>query len=216
MRGPEYEWDPERYRELMAEEVPDYARLQDEVVAAATEGLVATILDLGVGSGLTARRIAGALPDAELVGLDASEAMLAAAARTLDPDRTRLLRQRLEDRLPAGPFDLVVSMLAVHHLDAPGKADLLRRIHGVLTPGADSCSAIFSSPMIPPTASPRSTASSTPPTLSPTTDAGSRTPASPAPSAGSIETLPFSPLTYRGRIRASQRHLPGHPPRHRV
>jgi tRNA (cmo5U34)-methyltransferase len=134
MRGPEYEWDPERYRELMAEEVPDYARLQDEVVAAATEGLVATILDLGVGSGLTARRIAGALPDAELVGLDASEAILAAAARTLDPDRTRLLRQRLEDRLPAGPFDLVVSMLAVHHLDAPGKADLLRRIHGVLTP----------------------------------------------------------------------------------
>ena len=216
MRGPEYEWDPERYRELMAEEVPDYARLQDEVVAAATEGLVATILDLGVGSGLTARRIAGALPDAELVGLDASEAMLAAAARTLDPDRTRLLRQRLEDRLPAGPFDLVVSMLAVHHLDAPGKADLLRRIHGVLTPrGRFVLGDLFVPDDPADSITPIDGLIDTPDTLA-DHHAGSRTPASPAPSAGSIETLPFSPLTYRGRIRASQRHLPGHPPRHRV
>jgi tRNA (cmo5U34)-methyltransferase len=35
---------------------------------------------------------------------------------------------RLEDPLPAGPFDLVVSVLAVHHLDADGKRDLFRRI----------------------------------------------------------------------------------------
>jgi tRNA (cmo5U34)-methyltransferase len=34
----------------------------------------------------------------------------------------------LEDPLPQGPFDLVVSALAVHHLDAASKADLFRRI----------------------------------------------------------------------------------------
>ena len=42
---------------------------------------------------------------------------------------------RLEDSLPAGPFDLVVSALAVHHLDAAGKRDLFRRIAGRLAPG---------------------------------------------------------------------------------
>src|SRR5207248_9724424 len=36
--------------------------------------------------------------------------------------------QRLEDPLPQGPFDLVVSCLAVHHLDGEGKRDLFRRI----------------------------------------------------------------------------------------
>src|SRR5262249_6192548 len=42
---------------------------------------------------------------------------------------------RLEDPLPNGPFDLVVSALAVHHLDGPGKQDLFRRVADVLQPG---------------------------------------------------------------------------------
>jgi tRNA (cmo5U34)-methyltransferase len=42
---------------------------------------------------------------------------------------------RLEDPLPEGPFDLVVSCLAIHHLDAKGKRDLFRRIAAVLKPG---------------------------------------------------------------------------------
>jgi tRNA (cmo5U34)-methyltransferase len=42
---------------------------------------------------------------------------------------------RLEDELPPGPFDIVVSALAVHHLDGDGKAHLFRRICDVLRPG---------------------------------------------------------------------------------
>ena len=41
----------------------------------------------------------------------------------------------LTDPLPAGPFDLVVSALAIHHLEGPDKADLFARIAGVLRPG---------------------------------------------------------------------------------
>lgn len=129
------EWDPDRYLELMAEEVPDYERLQDEVVGAAAQGTTAAILDLGVGSGLTARRLADAHPAASIVGIDADASMLAAAADKLDCERTTLHLRRLEDPLPGGPFDLVVSMLAMHHLDAAGKADLLRRVNDVLAPG---------------------------------------------------------------------------------
>ena len=41
----------------------------------------------------------------------------------------------LLDPLPAGPFDLVVSALAVHHLDGPGKATLFARVAEALRPG---------------------------------------------------------------------------------
>ncbi|MGC2942043.1 MULTISPECIES: class I SAM-dependent methyltransferase [unclassified Brevibacterium] len=131
----EFEWDPETYRALMAEEIPDYPRLQTEVAAAAATGAPASILDLGVGSGLTAQRVLDALPEAQLLGIDASSEMLAAAKATLDPERTELRLGRLEEPLPQGPFDLVMSTLAVHHLDGPGKADLFARIAGVLDSG---------------------------------------------------------------------------------
>ena len=42
---------------------------------------------------------------------------------------------RLEDPLPDGPFDVIVSALAVHHLDGAGNAALFRRIAGILTAG---------------------------------------------------------------------------------
>jgi tRNA (cmo5U34)-methyltransferase len=42
---------------------------------------------------------------------------------------------RLQDPLPEGNFDLVVSALAVHHLDGAGKADLFARVADRLRPG---------------------------------------------------------------------------------
>ena len=115
----------------MAEEVPAYARLQDEV-AAATAGLeVARALELGTGTGETARRVLAVHPGAALVGVDASADMLAHA----DLPGADLRVARLEDPLPGGPFELVFSALAVHHLDGPGKAGLFARVAAVLAPG---------------------------------------------------------------------------------
>ena len=34
----------------------------------------------------------------------------------------------MEDPLPDGPWDLVIAVLSVHHLDADGKRDLFRRV----------------------------------------------------------------------------------------
>src|SRR5207302_130116 len=79
-----------------------------------------TMLELGTGTGETARRLLARHPGARLVGIDASEAMLAAAQTVLPGDRVRLLAGRLEEPLPGGAFDLVASALCVHHLDGRG------------------------------------------------------------------------------------------------
>ena len=52
--------------------------------------------------------------------------MLARARERL-PDAD-LRASRLEDPLPSGPFDLVVSVLAVHHLAGDAKRDLFTRV----------------------------------------------------------------------------------------
>src|SRR4029077_2082460 len=59
-------------------------------------------------------------------GSAAGEPMLARARERLPDADLRL--SRLEDPLPSGPFDLVVSVLAVHHLAGNAKRDLFTRI----------------------------------------------------------------------------------------
>jgi len=116
----------------MLAEVPAYQELQEQA-AAATDGEARAILELGVGTGETARRVLARHPDAELVAVDSSAEMLERAGQVLP--HADLRQARLEDPLPEGPFDLVVSALAVHHLDGPGKQDLFKRIAAQLAPG---------------------------------------------------------------------------------
>lgn len=126
-------WNPDTYLDEMAAEIPGYDELQ-EAAAAATDGLdVRAALELGVGTGETALRVLARHPDARWTGIDASEPMLARARERLPGADLRL--GRLEDDLPAGPFDLAVSTLAVHHLRAEAKRDLFRRVARVLRPG---------------------------------------------------------------------------------
>jgi tRNA (cmo5U34)-methyltransferase len=115
----------------MANEVPAYARLQDEAAAACRPA--ARMLELGTGTGETAKRVLARVGRGQLVGIDVSERMLDHARRALPGADLRVAR--LEDPLPRGPFGLVFSALAVHHLDGPGKADLFARVADVLDPG---------------------------------------------------------------------------------
>jgi tRNA (cmo5U34)-methyltransferase len=129
----ELDWDPDLYPQEIRAEIESYDRFQD-AVAAATRGIeVRSVLELGVGTGETSRRVRAVHPHATWTGIDASEAMLK-RARELLPDAD-LQRQRLEEPLPSGPFDLVVSALAIHHLDAAGKRDLFRRVAAILRKG---------------------------------------------------------------------------------
>jgi len=129
----QFHFDPGTYLDMVRSEVPDYEQLQDTVAAAAGEITANTILDLGTGTGETLRRVVARHPDAQPIGIDESEPMLAVARAIVPTADLRVAR--LQDPLPEGPFDLVVSALAVHHLDADEKATLFREVARRLAPG---------------------------------------------------------------------------------
>jgi len=129
----QHHFDPDAYLDMTVAKVPGYLDLQDEV-ARATVGVSGNeILELGVGTGETSARVLAVHPAARLVGIDESAAMIERARQRLPNADLRV--QRLEEPLPWGSFDLIVSALAVHHLDGAGKADLFQRIAGRLRHG---------------------------------------------------------------------------------
>jgi L-threonylcarbamoyladenylate synthase len=130
----QFQFDAESYDATIAAEIPGYHELQEQLELASGDG-ARRVLELGTGTGETARRLLTRHPDATLVGIDESEEMLAVATRRLPTGRVSLIVARLEDPLPDGPFDLVASALAVHHLAPAEKRRLFGRIRQVLSPG---------------------------------------------------------------------------------
>ena len=70
------------------------------------------VLELGMGTGETTRRLIEAYPDAWVIGLDASPDMVFRARESYDDVQLA----RIEDPLPDGPWDLVIGVLSIHHL----------------------------------------------------------------------------------------------------
>jgi tRNA (cmo5U34)-methyltransferase len=130
----QFHFDPDSYDALMASGVPAYGRLQRAIAdACGSSTRPMRLLELGTGTGETAVHALASHPEAVLVGVDASEDMLSRARVRLPEADLRVAR--LQDPLPEGPFDLVFSALAVHHLDAAEKADLFARVLAVLGGG---------------------------------------------------------------------------------
>lgn len=95
------------------------------------------VLDLGAGTGLLTAVLADALPDAELTLLDEAPAMLAQAKDRLSDiaDRLTLIEGDLFTDFPEGPFDVIASGLAIHHLDPADQARVYAIAREYLAPG---------------------------------------------------------------------------------
>jgi tRNA threonylcarbamoyl adenosine modification protein (Sua5/YciO/YrdC/YwlC family) len=130
----QFHFDPGSYAEMIHEDIAAYDEFQDVAAGAGGSG-VRRILELGTGTGETARRLLDRHPEATLVGLDESETMLSVARARLPAERVSLRVGRLQDPLPEGEFDLVATALSVHHLDPAAKRDLFARVRERLAPG---------------------------------------------------------------------------------
>ena len=116
---------------------PEKARRAREVVDAirAAVPLAATMraLEYGSGTGLLGRALVDDL--AHITLADSSAGMTSAAAAAVKGD-DRLTAVRLDlmaDPVPADRYDLVTSLLALHHVEDTGR--LLAALHTLLNPG---------------------------------------------------------------------------------
>jgi tRNA (cmo5U34)-methyltransferase len=131
---------------LAAEKVEEYRGRADRIPHR-TEGetvllellpeRVERVLDLGCGDGRLLALVLEARPGAGGVAMDFSPPMLERAReRFAGVPSVELREHDLAEPLPdVGDFDLVVSSLAIHHLEDPRKRELYAEVFGALSPG---------------------------------------------------------------------------------
>jgi tRNA (cmo5U34)-methyltransferase len=118
-----FDWTPDEYLARIRAKIPRYDELQEQSVAAIPFP-PERVLELGMGTGETTRRLIDAYPDAWVVGLDSSPDMVFRARQTYDDVQLA----RMEDPLPDGPWDLVISVLSVNDLTDDQIKALVRRV----------------------------------------------------------------------------------------
>ncbi|MFF5339010.1 class I SAM-dependent methyltransferase [Streptomyces sp. NPDC013181] len=121
--GGEPDWDVmapllERNAELSAGQYTEAARW---IAALPTAPAVRRVLDIGAGPGVVTCLLAGVFPDAEIVAVDGTPALLertrARAHRLGLADRVTTLHATLPDQLPAlGEADLIWAGNTLHHM----------------------------------------------------------------------------------------------------
>jgi SAM-dependent methyltransferase len=131
-------WDAQQERYIPDRE--ERFRVVIDVVRAAVGTGPADVVDLGCGPGSLSARLAGALPQVNVVGVDADPLLLGLGTANTGP-RVRLVEANLRgpdwpDRVGfAGAWDAAVSSTALHWLDADSLAALYRTLAERLRPG---------------------------------------------------------------------------------
>src|SRR3954454_2682241 len=100
-----FHWKPDTYSELIRSEIPRYDELQEQAIAAIPFP-PERVLELGMGTGETTRRLIEAHPDAWVAALAPSPDLVYGTRQSYDDVQLA----SMEDPLPDGPWDLVISV----------------------------------------------------------------------------------------------------------
>lgn len=95
-----------------------------------------SILDLGAGTGITSKLIKNELAEANIDLVDFSKKMLAGAKKKFGKDKK--IRYFLEDYAEMKfnqKYDIIISVIGIHHQNNRGKKLLFNKIYSLLKPG---------------------------------------------------------------------------------
>ena len=115
----------------------DHLRISVRRMRLPDRGRGLRLLDAGCGTGASTVAMLAVAPEAQIVAVDASEGMLAAAAAKTWPPSVRFVHSRIEDLAAAGvdgPFDGILAAYLVRNLPDPDAQ--LREFRTLLRPGA--------------------------------------------------------------------------------
>lgn len=119
-------WDPERYHQFQQERSAPF----DDLVRLIEPRRGMRVVDLGCGTGELTRRLAGMLPESEVVGVDSSAEMLEHAEQ-YEGMGLRFEQGKIEQ--VQGPWDLAFSHAAIHWIEH--HEALIPRLLAMLAPG---------------------------------------------------------------------------------
>ncbi|MEG3940717.1 methyltransferase domain-containing protein [Microcoleus sp. S36b_A3] len=126
------------YDSLIPRLIPHYREQHDlilQLIPFETNANI-QILDLGAGTGILSALIMQAFPQAKVLAFDMAENMLKICQTNLSAfgKRLRLQQGNFAEADFGSGYDLVVSGLAIHHLDSAGKQQLFHQLFQSMNP----------------------------------------------------------------------------------
>jgi tRNA (cmo5U34)-methyltransferase len=93
-----------------------------------------SVLDLGIGTGKTTGLILKKFPSAKITGVDISKKMFSSAKKRLGKKHMQVLfiQEDIAKYNPKENYDLVIGVLAIHHLFKKDKKKVYKKIYGSL------------------------------------------------------------------------------------
>ncbi len=133
----------EKYDSDIVRSIPWYIRLHKKIMEILTDcyksfkgDRIKNVLELGVGTGLTSEKIFKIIPKVHLVAVDFSKTMLDGARKRLSGYDVKYIEgdySELNFRTNLGTnFDIVMSVIGIHHQNDFGKKELFKKIYDCL------------------------------------------------------------------------------------
>lgn len=133
-----FDSEADAYDDLIPRLIPGYFEQEREILAAIpfVHEMPIRVADLGCGTGALSRTVLDAFPAATLAGFDIAPGMIEACRERLAGfgGRVSLSLADIDGDDLGGPYDVVVSGLAIHHLEDESKRRLFRRVLEALEP----------------------------------------------------------------------------------
>ena len=131
------QYTTEKYDQDIVRSIPGHTRVHQIIIDTLKDiPKPAKILELGVGTGLTAKKILNLFPKAHYIGIDFSEQMLKGAILKLKGHSfTPMLADYSKSILPSGN-DIVVSVISIHHQETDeDKKKVFKKAYNSLNKG---------------------------------------------------------------------------------
>lgn len=126
------QYKTEEYDEDIQAIIPGYRELHDKISHLISSEFkrsdAPSLLELGVGTGLTGLVLLKKIPKSDYTGIDFSNKMLSGAKVKLKGYKTRFILADYADVDFGKKFDIIFSVIGIHHQTNPGKKKLFKKI----------------------------------------------------------------------------------------